>query len=140
MTETPEKVELKKLLGRLKEKSLSSFTNYTNAVKRYQEVVWHVTKKLGAASDIKPDDSALMADLKTQVRDLAENLNRGWQTLILRSLDVCDDLKFYTESLESYSAGLDNTLTEIFEQAMKAAEERAKQREELMKKEPSYRA
>jgi hypothetical protein len=43
-------------------------------------------------------------------------------------------MKLYIDSLEKYSTELDKTLSDIFEQAKKQAEEQIKQQEELTKK------
>lgn len=45
-----------------------------------------------------------------------------------------ENVQFYIDALEEYSAELDGTLTEIFERARKDAEEQIKQQEELRKR------
>lgn len=57
------------------------------------------------------------------------------------STTTLEDLKLYIDALEDYSSELDKTLTDIFEQAKKLAEEQQKKQEELRKRKApeSYR-
>lgn len=66
--------------------------------------------------------------------DIVDTLHGVYLRAAAEALGLLDDLGIYIESLESYSTELDKTLSDIFEQATKQAEENMKQQEELMKK------
>lgn len=65
---------------------------------------------------------------------LLSYLLQDFERLVMSSLVTIDDMKLYADTLESYSVELDNTLTAIFEQAKKYAEDKTKEQQELMKK------
>jgi len=70
---------------------------------------------------------------------LFNSWNQNLNLLNTNIVALINDMNLYIETLERYSAELDNTLTKIFEEAKRMAEEQLKQQEELKKKEPSYR-
>lgn len=137
MLKAPEKKILKEMLVKLKTKvinsqkmffgfSLTMSTSMNETLKESLESL----KKMPEGKD------------KTQfllMLNVLNNINQNLNLLITSISSLIGDMNLYIETLERYSTELDNTLTDIFEEARKIAEEQRKQ-QALKKKEPSYRA
>jgi CRISPR/Cas system-associated endonuclease Cas3-HD len=81
-------------------------------------------------SELKEEDKQKASTLIFLLGYLLQDFER----LVTNSLATIDDMKLYADTLENYSVELDNTLTAIFEQAKKYAEEKSREQQELMKK------
>lgn len=141
MSEMPERKVLKEILMKLKTKSLSAESHYRknsiNSIQLLREKVDTFKKSLQKLDCKTP----IEVELNTAISEMANSMYILTMTIISQSLDVCDNLKLYMDSLEIYSVELDKTLTDIFERAKKAAEEQIKQQEEILERKhaESYR-
>ena len=131
MSDTPEKKVLKETLTRLKTKSITSISSYKLAIKPFFDTYRDMMKSLTQmTSELREEDKQKASTLIFLLSYLLQDFER----LVTSSLATIDDMKLYADTLESYSVELDNTLTAIFEQAKKYAEEKTKEQQELMKK------
>jgi len=127
MSEIPDRKVLKDVLARLKANILKVESGYREAVFRsYQDSqdllikIQELEKKYPAAY---PSFSVLVAVV-----------SRNYSDLNAQSLGVIDDLKLYIESLEKYSAELDQAFWgSIEKQAQQIIEQQKKQEEEQAK-------
>ena len=139
MSEFPEKKVLKDLLANLKKKTITSEDELKKTEETLATPVQNYRNKL-----LKNIDSDEVIKNSPVLVSLAHNLIRFMDTIEIQIKNYsnvvhrnCDETKLYIEALEKYSTELDNTLTSIFEQATKQAEEQIKQQEELSKKDTS---
>ena len=124
MLDTPEKKVLKATLTRLKVKNITSISSYKLAIKpffdNYRDVIKTLTQM---TSELREEDRQKASGLIFLLGYLLQDFDR----LVTSSLNTIDDMTIYADTLESYSVELDNTLTAIFEQAKKYAEEKTKE-------------
>ncbi len=138
MSELPEKKVLKDLLTNLKKKTIT----YNDELKKTEETLGEPVQRYRAQllKAVEGDDlktsPAVVQTLYGLIRfmDTIELHIKNYSNLVRRN---CDETALYIEALEKYSTELDNTLTSIFEQATKQAEEQIKQQEETSKKDTS---
>ena len=129
MSEIPERKVLKEMLAKLKSKAINSEKFYqvfvVGIISRFENLL----QDLGKAYKENPD-SELGFKIIALIRSLRDNIY--W--MMTTFANALEDKKIYLESLESYSKELDDTLSDIFKQAEKMAEEQRKQQEEIMKR------
>ena len=130
MSESPERKTLKEVLANLKSKSLSSKGICKQHIAFVLESINETMKMIDEQLEKKPTPRnvtfmRLMKTIQTLLNDVISSSNT-----------TISDMEIYIDALERYSANLDSTLNEIFEQARKHAEEEIKKQEELMKREP----
>ena len=130
MSESPERKTLKEVLANLKSKSLSSKGICKKHIAFVLESINETMKMIDEQLEKKPTPRnvtfmRLMKTIQTLLNDVISSSNT-----------TISDMEIYIDALERYSVNLDNTLTEIFEQARKQAEEEIKKQEVLMKREP----
>jgi hypothetical protein len=135
MPETPERKVLKKMLTKLKAKTITSETELLESLTNVFNQLTEIWKTMTDIIDKKTSTDKFNEIVGFELRELH---------LLIEMSDSCskrtlEDFKLYIDSLEQYSSELDKTLNDIFEQAKNMAEEQRKQQEELKKKEPTYR-
>ena len=138
MPELPERKVLKEMLLKLKAKIIATQQSYYKLSSDLSQSVEKGLKKYLMETSQMPE-----GEVKTQSLLLATVVNGITQNYNMLGSSVASligDMNLYIETLESYSTELDNTLSDIFKEAEKQAEEQRKQQEDLRKKEPSYRA
>ena len=134
MTESPEKKVLKTTLSKLKSKSITSIASYKASVKAFQD------DYVKMYSGFKQETSQLSQQEKKTWGSwllLLGVISQSFQAVITSSFATIDDMQIYADTLESYSAELDDTLTSIFEQANNYAKEKEKEQAELAGKDRS---
>jgi len=137
MSETPQRNVLKEMLMKLKAKVIDSQKMFFG-LSITMSATQTQTLKESLDSVLKmPEGEAKTTALLTL--SLFNSWNQNLNLLNTNIVALINDMNLYIETLERYSAELDNTLTKIFEEAKRMAEEQLKQQEELKKKEPSYR-
>ena len=137
MSEAPEKKVLRELLSELKAKTMIS-------EERFQKSVADVDKriiKLWEMLERLLDKKQIEKTIATALGLLITSLDAQVEMSFTHSMTTLEDFKIYVGALERYSSELDQTLSDIFEQAKKMAEEQRKKQEELMKRKApeSYR-
>lgn len=133
MSESPERKVLKETIGRLKTKNITAITNHMMAVKAFNETWERLFNSFKEQYAQASQQDKKMLDL---VFVLLGVVAQDFQKIISSSFGTIDDMKLYADTLESYSIELDNTLTAIFAQAKKYAEEKTKEQEALTLKKP----
>jgi hypothetical protein len=128
MSELPERKVLKNLLVDLKSRTLSSEDEFKNKQSDFLNGLAEMVAKLKDLGDKHQVEGAnsfilLISIIASSFNQLAETVRRSH-----------DDMRLYIKALEQYSVELDKTLTEIFEQAKKQAEEQIEQEEALRKR------
>lgn len=141
MSEMPERKVLKEILLRLKARTLTAESQYRTASSSFLKIYEEAHERFVEDTKVEQDDPPEIVQLKLKLQDVLRIIYERFYGLFSLSINMCDDLKLYIDSLETYSTELDKTLTDIFEQAKKAAEEQIKQQEEIMKRKSpeSYR-
>jgi len=135
MSEMPERKVLKKVLAKLKSKTLSSNEmrkqQATLAIKEMDIAMQELSKRIKKGPDV----------LNLWLMNLFQIIKSLVEKLVLTSDTASSDMESYIDALERYSINLDKTLWDAIEQAKKEAEEQIKKQEELMKKKSpeSYR-
>lgn len=137
MSDLPERSILKEILKKLKAKTLTSETRLINSnTDVYNKIadVWKEFKEL-------IDERQIGTDAYQRIALVLRELHLLVDILTNYSTTTLEDFSLYTDALEQYSSELDKTLTDIFEQAKKLAEEQQKKQEELRKRKApeSYR-
>ena len=137
MSDLPERAVLKELLKKLKAKTLNSEARLidSNADLYYKIAdVWKRMKEMVKEGQIGTDASQSLALVVRELHFLVDILTNCSTTTL-------EDFKLYIDALEQYSSELDKTLTDIFGQARKLAEEQQKKQKELRKRKApeSYR-
>jgi len=137
MSETPQRKVLKEMLMKLKAKVIDSQKMFFG-LSITMTATQTQTLKESLESVLKmPEGEAKTTALLTL--SLFNSWNQNLNLLNTNIVALINDMNLYIETLERYSTELDNTLTNIFEEAKRMAEEQLKQQEELKKREPSYR-
>ena len=112
-------------------KSITSISSYKSAMKPFFDSYRDLMKSLTQmTSELREEDKQKASTLFLFLGYLLQDFER----LVTSSLATIDDMRLYADTLESYPVELDNTLTAIFEQAKKYAEDKTKEQQELMKK------
>jgi len=137
LSDLPERSILKEILKKLKAKTLTSETRLINSnTDVYNKIadVWKEFKEL-------IDERQIGTDAYQRIALVLRELHLLVDILTNYSTTTLEDFSLYTDALEQYSSELDKTLTDIFEQAKKLAEEQQKKQEELRKRKApeSYR-
>ena len=137
MSEAPEKKVLRELLGKLKVKTISSETQFQKSrVDLYNKITnfWKTLTEMVEKKQIDMETASFLGFVFSGLDGLID-------MALTHSITTLEDFKIYMDALERYSSELDKTLTGIFEQARKMAEEQRKKQEELTKRKPpkSYR-
>lgn len=136
MSDLPERKVLKNLLAELKSRTIASTEDVKEEQDGFFEQVSSLFKKITHINEESGDE------LREVTGDFANLF--GIIVLSLRGLMRCvnrnrEDTRLYIKALEDYSVELDNTLTQIFEQAKKQAEDQMKENEQLRKRtSPEY--
>jgi len=128
MSEIPERKVLKQVLSNLKTKTISSQDSFKKSLGRQMQIFDAAEQSAEKLNQLQKDASS------KRIHEIVSTLQDVFARTAVEALGLLDDLRIYIESLESYSTELDKTLSDIFEQARKQAEEQMKQQEELMKK------
>lgn len=130
MSEAPEKKVLRELLGKLKVKTISSETQFQKSrVDLYNKITnfWKTLTEMVEKKQIDMETASFLGFVFSGLDGLID-------MALTHSITTLEDFKIYVGALERYSSELDKTLTDIFEQAKKMAEEQRKKQEELMKR------
>ena len=136
MSKTQERKILKEMLRKLKAKALNSKTRLEDSTTNVYLKIADVWKEMTQVID----EEQIKIDVSRRLGFVIRELHLLVEMLHTCSATALEDFNLYIDALERYSSELDKTLTDIFEQAKKMAEEQRRKQEELMKKEPSYRA
>jgi hypothetical protein len=134
MSELPEKKVLKNALTKLKANAITTNEKYNTQVKSFSEYLKMVANGLQDIPKPSGQDARRIGAVIILLADIEQKVGQ----LVNGSLEAINDWKTYTEVLENYSAELDNTLTKIFEDAIKQSEERIEKQKELIGKPPEY--
>lgn len=133
MEEFPDRKVLKDLLAKLKSHTIASEEELRKEeerfIKRFEQS--HERLKLLAKKCETQPTSRDAVDAFSEVIYRMDLLAEDFAKSVHRN---SENVQFYIDALEEYSAELDGTLTEIFERARKDAEEQIKQQEELRKR------
>ncbi len=139
MTELPERKVLKQILEKLKTKTMSSKSNVSKRAMETYGSLEEINKRFEEIIKGIPESQGEAKMVIEQVKILFRVISIGFGILISQYEDALADMSLYVGSLENYSQELDKTLSGIFEQATKNAEEQIKKQNELMpKKDASY--
>ncbi len=133
MSELPEKKVLKNTLMKLKANVLTATEAYNEEIKRFNELMSYTVKGLQGleTSGVEKQRVGAVVVMLAIIGQHVEQVVKG-------SLETINDWRTYTEVLENYSAELDNTLTKIFEDAIKQSLEEVEKQKELFKGTPEY--
>ena len=134
MSEMPERKALKEILLKLKARTLTTESIYRTASSSFLKIYDEANEKFVEDTKVEQDDPPEIVKFKMRLQYVLRIIYERVYGLFSLSINMCNDLKLYIDSLETYSTELDKTLTNIFEQAKKAAEEQIKQQEEIMKR------
>lgn len=133
LSELPEKKVLKKLITKLKSLTITSEEELKKEEVNFNNLFKETYAKAKQVAEEKKD--------KPEMKEIIEEVGNVILFLRLFSDNFprsvhrhCENIKLYIEALEQYSIALDKTLTDLFEQARKQAEEEIKQQQELSKR------
>lgn len=133
-----EKKALKKILVKLKEKTLESVNRYLDrgmsSVNKMYELA-RVYDKLVEAGKRSPEE---LPELLDELRILLNMVQNSVVDSFKESLGVIKDLRLYSSSLEEYSIELDNNLQTIFNVFREKEEKLKDQMEKAEEKKVAY--
>ena len=131
MSDSPERNMLKETIGKLKTKNITSMTNYFQMVKAFNTNLQKLVNSINdSSSKANQKEKGTFDAIILMLGTIVDDMNK----VIANSLETIEELKLFSDTLESYSIQLDNSLSEIFAQAKKNAEVKTQEQEAIMKK------